>query len=87
MPHDIKGRLIEVGDFVKTKPYNYSKVKVVGRVVEMREGQTCSGDLVFLSQYDGSKRDAFGADEAELILKANGSEPESEAVKENTDGN
>ena len=83
MPHDILGRLIEVGDYVKTKPYNYSKVPVVGRVVEMRQGQTCSGDLVFITQFEGNKRDAFGADEAELILKADGSNPES--VKENSD--
>jgi hypothetical protein len=76
MPHDIKGRKIDIGDFVLAKPYNYSKVPVVGRVTEMREGQTCSGDMAWVSAYHGIRNDAFGANEAEVILKADGTKPE-----------
>lgn len=82
MPHDKHGKQIEVGDFVKAKPYNYGErkpgesgcVPVVGRVVQMREGQSCSGDFAWLSPWSGLKFDAFGADEAELVLKKDGSE-------------
>jgi hypothetical protein len=82
MPHDKHGREIQVGDFVKAKPYNYSKVPVVGRVVEMRTGQTCSGEFAWLSPWDGVRKDAFGADESELIVKADGSDPAPVAIPE-----
>lgn len=82
MPHDRKGVPIEFGDWVKAIPYNYAErnfsdgkaAPVIGRVVQMREGQSCSGDILWPS-IDGNRRDAFGADEAEVILKADGSEP------------
>jgi len=83
MPHDSKGRKIEFGDWVKAPPYNYAEKRsndknhpVVGRVVQMREGQTCSGDMVWQS-LEGLRRDAFGADESEIVLKADGTEPAS----------
>jgi hypothetical protein len=91
MPHDMKGRSIEFGDWVKARPYNYAERRsptvggqigkaypVVGRVVQMREGQSCSGDFIWQS-LDGMRRDAFGADEAEIVLKADGSEPSAPA--------
>lgn len=46
----------------------------VDRVVCMREGQSCSGDFIWQS-LEGMRRDSFGADEAEIVLKADGSEP------------
>jgi hypothetical protein len=89
MPHDCKGRKIEIGDWVKAPPYNYVERRkptaegesvgkaypVVGRVTAMREGQSCSGDFAWLSPFNGMRTDAFGADQAELVLKADGSEP------------
>lgn len=89
MPHDCKGRWIEVGDFVKAAPYNYAErrhpkqenesvgkaLPVVGRVVTMREGQTCSGDFAWVAPFHGLRVDAFGAGESELVLKHDGSEP------------
>lgn len=76
MPHDIHGRKIEVGDYVKARPYNYnSGKKVVGVVTVMREGQSCSGDVCWPC-IGGTKNDAFGAEEAEIVLKADGSNPE-----------
>lgn len=81
MPHDLKGRKIEFGDWIKAPPYNYAEKRVgdknapvVGRVVQMREGQTCSGDFIWHS-LEGTRRDAFGAADAEIVLKADGSEP------------
>lgn len=88
MPHDRKGRPIEFGDWVKAPPYNYAERRapsdaansvgqafpVVGRVVQMREGQACSGDFIWQS-LEGLRRDAFGAGEAEIVLKADGTEP------------
>ena len=81
MPHDNKGRKIEFGDWIKARPYNFAEKKigdknapVVGRVVQMREGQTCSGDMIWNS-LDGVRKDSFGADESEIVLKADGSEP------------
>lgn len=82
MPHDKHGRKIEVGDVIKARPYNYGGGKpAVGRVVVMREGQHCSGDAAFFCSYATPYNtfpvvDAFGADEAELVMKADGSEPE-----------
>lgn len=76
MPHDKKGRLIEVGDVIIAKPYNYSRKREAGVVVRMREGQTCSGDFVFQRPFEAPIADAFGAEDAELVLKADGSEPE-----------
>ena len=89
MPHDRKGRTIEFGDWIKAPPYNYAEYReapeptntvgkarpVVGRVVQMREGQACSGDFIWQS-LEGLRRDYFGADESEIVLKANGSEPQ-----------
>lgn len=88
MPHDNKGRKIEFGDWVKAPPYNYHERRamsdqpggvgkafpVVGRVVQIREGQSCSGDFVWQS-IEGLRRDAFGAAEAEIVLKFDGTEP------------
>lgn len=95
MPHDKKGRLIEFGDWIKAPPYNYAErrietkdaaghtikrsVPVVGRIVEIREGQACSGDMVWQS-IEGLRRDAFGAGESEIVLKYNGDEPPQEAA-------
>lgn len=89
MPHDKKGRVIEFGDWIKAPPYNYAERRspnvekpnlvgkafpVIGRIVQMREGQSCSGDFIWQS-LEGLRRDSFGADEAEIILKYNGEEP------------
>lgn len=74
MPHDAKGRKIEMGDYVKANPMNHAEDFVVGRVFRMREGQSCSGDMRWcgIGQND---EDAFDADTALIIVKADGSEP------------
>ncbi len=87
MPHDARGRLIELGDYVKVKPINKPEKFVVGRVAQIREGQFCSGDVRWCGGDDEWHRglgavigkiedDAFDAASALIIVKADGSEPE-----------
>lgn len=89
MPHDIKKRLIEIGDVIRTKPYNTDSNRYhVGPVVSMNDvngppTQTCTGQFSFLPEGKSTNSylndlvtDYFGADEALLILKANGDLPE-----------
>jgi len=82
MPHDIKKRLIEVGDIIRTKPYNHKPSRFyVGPVVEMNQEalQDCTGQFQFTpSREEGLVQDYFGADESLLILKRNGDLPEGE---------
>lgn len=47
MPHDKKGRLVEVGDFVKVKPYN-TPLAIVGRVSFVNpDTDTCNARVAF----------------------------------------
>jgi hypothetical protein len=77
MPHDVKGRLIEIGDVIIAKPYNFKPEReYVGVVVDMHspETQNCTGQM----QWQGTgklEKDYFGAEDATLVLKADGSRP------------
>lgn len=79
-PYNYGERMVKTK--VEYEPGKFSEqtkaLPVVGRVVQMREGQSCSGDFIFTS-LDGVKRDSFGADEAEIVLKADGLEPTAQA--------
>lgn len=75
MPHDAKGRLIELGDYVKAKPLNHSEEFVAGRVVRLRTGQICSGDVRWCG-IGQNEEDAFDAADATLIAKADGRDGE-----------
>ena len=90
MPHDIKGRLIEVGDTIRTKPYNTDTHRFhVGPVVSMNDNggttepmQSCTGQFRFVpegKEVNEHTTDYFGADESLLLLKANGVLPEGES--------
>lgn len=72
MPHDIKGRLIQLGDVIKVKPVNTPKT-VIGVVASMTDNEFCTGQVrwIGLGKLD---EDYFGAQESELILKADGTE-------------
>ena len=75
MPHDRKGRKIDLGDVIITKPYNQNTDEpreYVGVVVQMKEAQNCTGRIVFQSAFEGNKEDYFGAEDSLLVLKANG---------------
>ena len=76
MPHDARGRLIEIGDTIKTKPLNFPEEFVCGRVVKMHSpnSQVCTGEVRFIGagQLD---QDYFNAGDSLLILKADGSQP------------
>lgn len=79
MPHDLKGRKIDLGDVIITNPYNQGKGpnrKYVGVVVEMEEAQSCTGQVVYQKPFEGNVKDYFGADESLLIMKADGTEVE-----------
>jgi hypothetical protein len=75
--HDIKGRLIEVGDVVKV-PNVYlggAPRPVIGHVSSCSPGaETCNG-MICVPQFGGTMFYTFTATESELLLKANGSEP------------
>ena len=75
MPHDRKGRLIEVGDFIKAPSHLTPKQQSVGVVHCIRDGQACSGDAVFPTVFQGPISHYFDADKVEIVLKANGSDP------------
>ena len=76
MPHDCKGRKIDLGDVIKVEAMNTKPLrKVVGTVVEMSESQSCTGQVQF-QEMGGIKCDYFNASDSELILKANGMEPD-----------
>lgn len=76
-PYNYGERMVK--NKVEYEPGKYSEqtkaLPVIGRVVQLREGQSCSGDFVWQS-LEGMRRDAFGADEAEIVLKADGTVPE-----------
>lgn len=92
MPHDIKGRLIEVGDTLKVpKGWGETK-KAVGIVNTVHPGSdTCNVTTSHISEYCGIEQKTSNAGECELVLKADGSEPvepQSDGVvtQENEDG-
>lgn len=74
MPHDIHGRKIEAGDVVKGFSYATQKKEVL-KVQKVFEGtDTCN---LFAHHFDVREAGtSLNAKEAELVLKADGSEPE-----------
>lgn len=77
MPHDKKGRLVEVGDHVKFKTWDGAHKLSVGRVFSVNPGSdTCNVSVVHLTPgYWPISQAAVTARETELVLKADGSEP------------
>ncbi len=90
MPHDKFKRLIEVGDVIKARPYNQKNFGVepdrefVGVITEIHSGeQSCTGQFDFGVKSEEAvvtQRDYFGAEDAEIILKADGTFPEVPSV-------
>src|SRR4051812_23227644 len=88
MPHDKKGRLIEVGDHLKfevCETYDYAaaawkKRRTIGRAATVTPGsETCNVQAVHLVPgYWPLKTETITAKETELVLKADGSEPKDE---------
>lgn len=67
MPHDKQGAKLHVGDAIRFIPINDKTRVEVGRILELTEGDTCSGRAVFISKYEGIKTDYFDARAALLI--------------------
>jgi hypothetical protein len=76
MPHDRKGRLIEIGDHLKFKSYG-AEAFSVGRVFSVSPGsETCNVSVVHLQpSYWPIAQACVTARETELVLKNDGSEP------------
>ena len=80
MPHDKKGRLVEVGDFVKVKPFNTPQT-IVGRVSSVTPGtEACNARVEFQWQlgddsHRSLKEDYTECRAMEIVLKGDGSEP------------
>lgn len=81
MPHDKKGRLLEVGDHVKFKTWDGAHKLSVGRVFSVSPGsETCNVSVVHLQPgYWPIAQACVTAKETELVLKADGSEPMEDA--------
>ncbi len=85
MPHDSKGRLIEMGDYVKGPRWDAQAEgyrPVIGRAARVWPGaESCNVELVVAipdgeGQFAGETgRATVTASEVELVLKADGSEP------------
>lgn len=80
MPHDRYGRKIDLGDTVVAPALNHQQPRVAGVVVQMTESQTCTGQMHFLMP-GKVESDYFNADDAELVLKANGELPAPAALE------
>lgn len=90
MPHDKKGRLVEVGDHLKfdvSETYrpatsSWDKRPTIGRVVSVHPGSvTCNVQVVHLAPgYYPIKTETISAAETEIALKADGSEPAAPAA-------
>jgi len=91
MPHDAKGRLIEVGDVIKTIPSNpgcdpvCENREYIGTVVDIHSAeQSCTGQFAFMvpSKNDSAdfgmdlKVDYFSAGEAIIVLHHDGTLPQ-----------
>lgn len=90
MPHDKKGRLIEVGDHLQfdvCESYDHAaaawnKRPTIGRVISITPGsESCNVQAVHLAPgYWPLKQETITAKDTELVLKADGSEPAGAAV-------
>jgi hypothetical protein len=76
MVHDKNGRRIEIGDFVKAQPCNdaIDRRAVVGRVAELRG--TFEPCVMVWAGIGNMRSDYFTPRFSELIVKADGSDPE-----------
>ena len=82
------GDVIIAKPYNQRKPGTNESVSVddsreyVGTIMEITEAQSCTGQMRYLDKSDEYgievllKKDYFGAEDATLILKANGSHPE-----------
>jgi len=86
MPHDCKGRKIDLGDVIIARPYNQGKGEprdYVGVVVDMHSAeQSCTGQMSFQKKSEAIGNnsmkmdlDYFGAEDSTLVMKADGTLP------------
>lgn len=77
MPHDCKGRKIDIGDVVKTKKWNAEGKFEIKKVNHIFEGATsCELGLFDFEPHFG--QGSANAKDSEIVIKADGSEPAKE---------
>lgn len=70
MPHDCKGRLVEVGDIVKGKGYNV-KHEIIGPVVSVTHGiDTCNIQVAYPVLHRDAHFTGYGYVRAGSVLQA-----------------
>ena len=79
MPHDRKGRRIEIGDYVRYTPSGVAPQ--IGRVSAVYAGQTtCNLAVTFYQPFAAPTTTSTTAKESDLVMKSDGSEPAEPAV-------
>jgi hypothetical protein len=71
MPHDTKGRLIEVGDVVRAKIYD--RGQLVDRAVVVTEVNAAAASCNVKAIYTATLEGHFNASDVELLTKKDGS--------------
>lgn len=85
MPHDVKGRAIEVGDTIVARPFNHRSPNTfyAGTVNEIGSSERVhSGQFRYLSETGKVICDWFGAGEATVVIKKGGQPPKDEQCGE-----
>jgi hypothetical protein len=75
MPHDVKGRKIERGDFIKLKIFGCSGGMTIAQVSSVNEAATHCNVTASHMMPGVTVYGTFNAGETELVMKADGSDP------------
>ena len=78
MPHDIKGREVKPGAFVKHKIWDSERgtsVMVVGRIVSLFPANDTCNATACRAVFGGTVTDLITLKESELVLDESGAEP------------
>jgi len=74
--HDKRGRLIEMGDYLKVSHYGAEVTSKVGLVIGTTpESDSCNVETASVSAYYGIQVQPNNANETEIVMKADGSFP------------
>jgi len=76
--HDKRGREIGIGDDLKIPCFKDNvPSKQIAKVIALHPGSdTCNVTVVYATEWYGVQNTLTNANETEIVLKANGSEPE-----------
>ena len=74
MPHDSRQQLLSPGDYIIFKPLNGAKLSV-GRIINISLSEICSGQALYVADFEGMRSDYFDAKDSVLVLKSDGQLP------------